>query len=227
MKIGIIAAMSNERKQIVSLLSDAREIKRGAFTFTEGEISGNEVILMESGIGKVNAAIGASELIRSYSPDCIINTGVAGGVDESLNVMDVVVGQSVCYHDVWCGDGNEYGQVQGLPLYFGGDAHLFDVAMHLESEVTLRGGLICSGDQFISDHDQLATIKKRFPEALAVDMESASVAQTCHIFGVPFLSFRIISDTPGGDNRYGQYLNFWDTVAEKSFQVTEAFLRSL
>ena len=227
MKVGVIAAMSTERKQIAQLLTDKKEKAVGNFQFIEGRMGVNTVILMESGIGKVNAAIGVVEMIHAYTPDCIINTGVAGGVDASLKVMDVVVGKQVCYHDVWCGEGNEYGQVQGFPLYYVGNDKLYALATSVKGDVSVRGGLICTGDQFISDHDQLAVIKGNFPEALAVDMESASMAQTCHAFGVPFLSFRILSDTPGNDNRFDQYLNFWETVAEKSFQVTEAFLSSL
>lgn len=227
MKVGVIAAMSSERKQIAQLLTDKKETQIGGFLFLEGRMGDNTVVLMESGIGKVNAAIGVVEMIHAYAPDCVINTGVAGGVDASLKVMDVVAGQQVCYHDVWCGDGNEYGQVQGFPLYFEGNATLYKLATEVKCDATVRGGLICTGDQFISDHEQLAKIKSNFPEALAVDMESASMAQTCHVFGIPFLSFRILSDTPGNDNRFDQYLNFWDTVAEKSFAVTEAFLSSL
>ncbi len=227
MKIGIINAMTKEHQQVVSLLHDKKEIKKDRFSFIEGTLCGNTIILMQSGIGKVNAAVGTVELIRNFSPDCIVNTGVAGGIDESLNVMDVVVGKQVVYHDVDCGPESELGQVQGLPLYYDADKKLFDRAVALKCAATIRGGLICSGDQFITDKSQLQTIKRRYPEGLAVDMESGAIAQVCYLYGVPFLSFRIISDTPGADNHFGQYLNFWDTMAEKSFGVTEALLTSL
>ena len=132
---------------------------------------------MQCGIGKVNAAAGAVEMIRNFAPDCIISTGVAGGIDSCLNVMDVVVSSRIVYHDVWCGEGNAYGQIQGLPLYFTGNETLYQCAISLDTETAIHGGLICSGDKFITDRQELETIKANFPEGLAVDMESASIAR--------------------------------------------------
>lgn len=227
MKIGVITAMSTEHRQIAALLDNKKQSTEGRLNFVEGTMGNNSIVLMECGIGKVNAAIGTVELIRHYAPDCIINTGVAGGIDTSLGMMDVVVGKQVAYHDVWCGDGNAHGQVQGLPLFFDSNEELYSRAMKLQGETRIHGGLICSGDQFISDQAELAIIKKNFPEGLAVDMESGAIAQTCHLYKVPFISFRIISDTPGEDDRFNQYLNFWETMADRSFGVTRSFLSSL
>ena len=91
----------------------------------------------------------------------------------------------------------------------------------------LHGGLICSGDQFITNRTQLQTIKNRFTDGLAVDMESGALAQVCYIYKVPFLSFRIISDTPGANNHFDQYQNFWETMADRSFGVTKALLEAI
>ena len=118
MKIGIITAMSSEHDQVALLLENKKE-------YTEGQIHNNTIILTQCGIGKVNAAAGAVELIRNFQPDCIISTGVAGGIDKCLKVMDVVASSHIVYHDVWCGEGNTYGQIQGLPTYFEvGRAHV-------------------------------------------------------------------------------------------------------
>ena len=152
---------------------------------------------------------------------------MAGGIDSRLQVADVVVGERVVYHDVDCGPETERGRVQGLPLYYEGDAGLLQAARLVETDVRLLDGLICSGDQFITDRQQLAAIKDRFPEALAVDMESGALAQVCHLYQVPFLSFRIISDTPGADKHFDQYLNFWEVMAEKSFGVTRSLLEKI
>ena len=103
MKIGIIAAMNSEKQQIVQLLEGMTEHTEGKFTYVEGRLNGNDLVIMESGIGKVNAAIGAVELIKTYQPDCIISTGVAGGIDREISVMDVVVSSKIVYHDVYCG----------------------------------------------------------------------------------------------------------------------------
>lgn len=227
MKIGIITAMSSEQKQLANQLENPTERKESPFTYTEGTIKNNTIILMQCGIGKVNAAAGAVEMIRNFAPDCIISTGVAGGIDSCLNVMDVVVSSRIVYHDVWCGEGNAYGQIQGLPLYFTGNETLYQCAISLDTETAIHGGLICSGDKFITDRQELETIKANFPEGLAVDMESASIAQVCHLYEVPFISFRIISDTPGAEKHLEQYKNFWGEMADRSFHVTEAFLKAL
>ena len=227
MTIGIINAMHKEHEQLVALLTEVTERRDGRFTFVEGILNGQKLVLMESGIGKVNAAIGAVELIKGYRPDALVNTGVAGGIDPSLEVMDVVVGARVAYHDVDCGPESEHGQVQGLPLYYEAAPWLLDAASRLHTDTRIHSGLICSGDQFITGRQQLQQIKQRFPEGLAVDMESGALAQVCHIYGVPFLSFRIISDTPGADHHFDQYQNFWGTMADRSFGVTKALLNGI
>ena len=231
MKLGIISAMDSEHRQLADRLQDKREVADGCFCYVEGTLAGNQVVLTQCGIGKVNAAVGTAELIRRYRPDCIISTGVAGGIDNCLQVTDVVVSSRVVHHDVRCSMGNEYGQVQGLPLFFEGYAPLLQHALSLNEaglESRIHAGLICTGDQFIEDKQQLATIKDHFPDGLACDMESAAIAQTCYLYGVNFLSFRIISDTPGAnEDNFNQYLDFWGTMAERSFQTTWAFLSTI
>ena len=230
MKLGILTAMSVEHDQLARLMENKSESKAGIYTYTLGNIAGNEIVLLQCGIGKVNAAIGTAELIKTFSPDCIISTGVAGGIDTCLNIMDVVVSEQICYHDVWCGMGCEYGQVQGLPTFFDGNAQLIKKALELnDSQQATRvvAGLICTGDQFISDKDELKNIKDHFPAGLACDMESASIAHTCYLYRKPFVSFRIISDTPGVENHTEQWENFWDEMAHRSFGITKAFLENL
>ena len=227
MTIGIINAMHKEHEQLAGLLQNARTESEGNFHFVRGTLNGHELVLMESGIGKVNAAIGGVELIRRYHPNALINTGVAGGIDAKLQVMDVVAGSRVAYHDVDCGPETEPGQVQGLPLYYEADPELLKAATRLQTATRIHQGLICSGDQFITSHEQLAAIKTRFADGLAVDMESGALAQVCRIYGVPFLSFRIISDTPGADNHFEQYNNFWGEMADRSFGVTQALLHEI
>ena len=114
-----------------------------------------------------------------------------------------------------------------MPTFFEGHPTLLDCAMSLDTETAIHGGLICSGDKFITDRAELNVIKGNFPEGLAVDMESGSIAQVCYIYKVPFISFRIIRDTPGAENHWEQYTNFWGEMADRSFGVTKAFLDSL
>ena len=228
MNIGIIVAMSSEQKQLAKELTDKTERQIGNFNYLVGKGKENTFILMQAGIGKVNAAVGAMELISNFHPDCIISTGVAGGIDTCLKVMDVVVSEEIVYHDVWCGEGNAYGQVQGLPATLKGNETLYKVAMSLDTDTAIHGGLICSGDKFITDRNALDEIKAKFPNGLAVEMESGAIAQVCHLYNVPFLSFRIISDTPGATKDHAaQYKNFWEEMANRSFKVTQTFLHAL
>lgn len=229
-KIGIIVAMDLEYNLVCQLLEQPQEEQHGAFRFLCGHVGEKEIILSRCGIGKVNAACGTTELIRTYQPDAVVSTGVAGGIDAILKVMDVVVSREVVYHDVWCGEGNAYGQVQGLPERFAANPNLLAKALSLtekENAPHIVPGLICSGDKFITDRSELNTIKTAFPEGLAVDMESGAIAQTCHLHNIPFLSFRVISDTPGVEEHWNQYTNFWDTVAECSFSAIHQFITSL
>ena len=217
--------MTKEHNQLVHLLSGPVIENDGGFEFTIGQLGDNMLILLPCGIGKVNAAVGTAVLIRRYKPDCVVSTGCAGGVDAGLSVMDVVVSTQTAYHDVTI-PGCEYGQVQGLPARFRSEEQLVEAALSLHLP-NIHAGLICTGDQFITDRAQLDHIKDQFPEALAVDMESTAIAQTCFLLQTPFVSFRILSDTPGADEHIQQYLNFWDEMADRSFDVTRRFLAAL
>lgn len=225
--IGVLVAMSVEYRQIAAILQDTEKVQSGPQEFLVGVVGESKVVLLQCGIGKTNAASGVTNLIMTFHPDCIISTGVAGGIDTKLDVMDVVVGKEVCYHDVNCGDDCDPGQVQGLPKFFKCDERLVGIASSLQTDVHIVPGLICTGDQFITNHDEMNVIKEKYPQGLAVDMESGAIAQVCHLWNVPFISFRIISDTPGVKAHFEQYLNFWDTMADKSFAVTKEFLSKI
>ncbi|MBQ3976284.1 MAG: 5'-methylthioadenosine/S-adenosylhomocysteine nucleosidase [Bacteroidales bacterium] len=210
MKIGIMVAMDKEL-EMVSGLRDS------------------QMICIKSGVGKVNAASAATRLIVEEKPDCLISTGCAGGLAKGLKPMDVVVSERTCYHDVDCGPDCVLGQIDGLPLYFDANASLYRSAMSLKAESgsSIYGGLICSGDMFCWKREQSDSILQRFPDALAVDMESAAIAQVCRIYDIPFISFRIISDTNDKDDRVDDYLNFWDEAAGRSFDLLRQFTDSL
>ena len=192
----------------------------------------SDVLVQKCGIGKVNAALGAQRMINEFHPDCIISSGCAGGNGDDINVQDIIVSKDLCYHDVYCGkaidDSTVYGQVQGLPARYQADPELLRKALSLQtSDIKLHQGLIVTGDWFVDSKEKMREIIGHFPEAKAVDMESCAIAQTCYINKVPFISFRVISDIPLRDTDASQYHNFWDTVAEHSFQTTRAFVESL
>lgn len=182
-----------------------------------------------SGIGKANAASAATEMILRDRPDCIISSGCAGSMCAGVEVFDVVIGAQCAYHDVWCGEPNEPGQVQGEPLRFDADPILFRKAVSLRpSRGTLHSGLICTGDQFYISRQEDMRILTLFPDALASDMESAAVAQVCRHYGVPFLSFRMISDVhTSEDTQKKSYEGFWEDLSDSSFSLLTELIASL
>ena len=225
MRIGIIVAMSKELDLLLPLLQDSEESRMSGFVFHRGKMGRHDVMVMQCGIGKVNAAMGALTLVNAFLPDFIINSGVAGGADQSVNVMDVVAGERVAYHDVWCGPESELGRVQGLPLYFEGAKRLLKF---LPDRSDIHKGLICSGDQFIGTMESIDKIKGNFPDALAVDMESGAIAQVCYVNHVPFLALRVISDSPGaGHDNTRQYLDFWTDAPQESFKIVQDIINKL
>ena len=224
-KIAIIAAMSSEINSIKALLSN-REEKDGYIT---GGIGDKEIILIQSGIGKVCAAVKTTELIDKFSPDCVINSGVAGGVGDEVKQMDIVVGTKTVYNDVWCLEPNAYGQVQDFPLYFEADKNLSDkIDEGNHNGITIHKGLIASGDKFVAGIEEAKNIRRLFQATLAVDMESCAVAQVCYMKKTPFISLRIISDNPLRSNdNHQQYADFWGEMANKSFAVLKNLLNRI
>ncbi len=201
-----------------------------------------------SGIGKVNATITATKMILEKRPTCIINSGVAGSVNKDVKVGHIVVGERVAYHDVWCGEGNLMGQVEGLPQYFNGNSHLLQLTKEAAEELAntentsiagagkvagdnitkVHFGLITSGDQFYISQQEDQRILKLYPQCLACDMESAAIAQVCHKFGVPFISIRIISDehlTDAGQKE--SYSSFWHQAPLTSFNFLNRILEKI
>ena len=221
MKIGLILAMDIEYRQM-----------RDALGGDMGRLGNNDIVLWQCGIGKVNAAVGTMRLINEHHPDAIISTGLACGIDVKMQVMDVLAATQSVYHDVDCGVGLgcEQGQVQGLPSRFDADKKLIDhaVSVPLAEGERLMTGLICTGDQFITDRKRLDVIKGNFPDGMACDMESAAIAQTCYLLGVPFLSLRVISDTPGRtDNHQQQWEDFLASMCDRSFHFVKRYLETL
>lgn len=225
-RIAIVVAMPSEFDLMRHILETPQPLDIAGSPCLKGYLSNKEVLLMQNGIGKVNAAVQVSELIAAFQPDAVINSGVAGGIGAGLQVGDIVAGNACTYHDVWCGEGT-WGQIQGLPALFDADTTLLSTLKTLSIE-RLTIGLICTGDQFISELSALSTIKKNFPEAQAVDMESCAIAHVCYLRQIPFLSLRVISDTPGmEENNAAQYNDFWENAPKRTFQVIHDLITHL
>lgn len=217
--------MGKELKLLLEVLGETEQKTVNGYTFHIGQVSGHEVYAAQCGIGKVNASITTLSLIRAFEPELVINTGVAGGADASMHVLDLLVAEGVAYHDVWCGPGTVYGEASGFDLIMKPWQPLVNKARELLTGKNDRFGLICSGDKFISKAEEVAEIKRNFPEALAVDMESAAIAQTCLALGVPFNILRVISDTPGQAENISQYENFWSDAPRETFSALTSLLK--
>jgi len=217
--------MHKELELLLPLLQNSEESRMGGCEFHRGKVGPHDVIAMQCGIGKVNAAMGTLTLINAFLPDFIINSGVAGGADLSVKVMDIVASERVAYHDVWCGPESLIGQVQGLPLFFESSKRMLDL---LPERDDIHKGLICSGDQFIDKMEDVKRIKENFPEALAVDMESGAIAHVCHLSNVSFLALRVISDSPGASHdNTRQYLDFWNDAPRETFGIVKEIITKL
>lgn len=220
--------MDKELNLLLSLIPKHNEIDIDGEKYYKGELHGHSVIIGKCGIGKVNSALNTQMIIINEHPDLIINSGVAGGVDGSLNIGSVLIADQVAYHDVWCGPGTKYGAADGFQQILTPDIRLLDVAdSKFKNDQNIKFGLICSGDKFIHQKEEVHIIKSHFPDVLAVDMESASIAQTCTKYHVPFAIIRIMSDTPGSAENISQYQNFWNDAPQKSFECISMLLESL
>ncbi|EKO3376956.1 5'-methylthioadenosine/S-adenosylhomocysteine nucleosidase [Vibrio fluvialis] len=198
MKIGIIGAMQQEVAILKDALDNCQEVSKGGCTYYSGQLHGVDVVLLQSGIGKVAAAIGTAILLDEYQPDVVINTGSAGGFDATLNVGDVVISTEVRHHDAdVTAFGYEIGQMAGQPAAFKADEQLMAVAekaLEAMADKHAVRGLICTGDAFVCTAERQAFIRSHFPSVIAVEMEASAIAQACHQFQVPFVVVRAISD---------------------------------
>ncbi|MGB0734226.1 MAG: 5'-methylthioadenosine/S-adenosylhomocysteine nucleosidase, partial [Pontibacterium sp.] len=187
--IGIIGAMDEEVAQLKAAINDREDHVIAGYEFSTGSIKDKRVVLLKSGIGKVNAAVGTSILLQHFAPDCIINTGSAGGFDPSLSIGDVVISTDVRHHDVDLTIfGYEPGQVPGMPPAFIPDALMASIAGECiaKFDKTVVHGQIATGDAFMNDPERVARMRATFPNMQAVEMEAAAIAQTCHSFKTPF-----------------------------------------
>lgn len=230
-RIGIIGAMAQEVSTLVSQLDDAQRYEHAGFVFHTGTRYGLEVIVLQSGIGKVNAAVGTAILLERHQPDAIINTGSAGGFATDLQIGDVIISDEVRHHDVDAVVfGYEIGQVPGMPAAYLADTQLRGIARHAIAslgEVKVREGLITTGDAFMSDPARVAATRAQFPSMLAVEMEAAAIAQTCHRYQCPFVVIRALSDIPGSGDNHLSFDEFLEVAADHSSRMVDQMLKQL
>ena len=229
MKIGIIAAMPEELLHLTQNLDKTQEVQVLGNTYYTGTIGKTEVVLVQSGIGKVMSAMSVAVLADHFQVEVIINTGSAGALAEGIAVGDVVIADKLVYHDVdVTAFGCAYGQMAGQPLYFESDKNFITRIQENLSQVeqTWHLGLIATGDSFIAGEDKIANIKSHFPTVLAVEMEGAAIAQAAQALGLPFLVIRAMSDNANHEASIS-FDEFIIEAGRRSAQVLLAFLKAL
>lgn len=225
--IAVIGAMAQEVVLLRDAMSEREEIHIAGTVIYRGVLEAQQVVLMQCGIGKVNAALGTTLLLNHLNAKAVINTGSAGALADHLKIGDVVIAEALSHHDVnVTAFGYAPGQMAQMPTCYLCDERLRttakSVASHF-SEGAIAQGLIVSGDQFIHNQDDRLHIKQLFDDALAVEMEAAAIAQVCYRFDVPFVVIRAISDNANGeaDVSFEQFLS---TAAGHSAQMVRHLL---
>lgn len=226
MKIGIIAAMEQELRLLVDKLEDKKEVTVIGNSYYTGRLGRYEVVLVQSGVGKVMSAMSVAILVDKFAVEGIINTGSAGAVAAGIAIGDVVIAEKLAYHDVdLTAFGYAYGQMSAQPLYFESDKVFVDVFKKIlkQHDQVAHLGLIATGDSFIAGQDKIDRIKAAFPEVLAVEMEGAAIAQAAHATGRPFIVVRAMSDTAAHDANM-TFDEFIIEAGKRSAQILLNFL---
>lgn len=230
MKIAIIGAMEEEVALLRSNISDAQSVTVANSEFTSGTMHGADVVLVKSGIGKVNAAMTTSIVMEKFQPDVLLNTGSAGGFDPELTVGDVIISSEVRHHDVdVTAFGYEYGQVPNMPAAYIADENVKNVAIKQAEAIEgiqVKEGLIATGDSFMNDPVRVEALRDKFTGLQALEMEAAAIAQVAHQYGVPFVVIRSLSDIAGkeSDLSFDQYL---ETAAVNSANLIMSIVKGL
>ncbi len=225
--VGIIAAMSEEMEAIKQYMENIKVEKEFENEFFVGKIGKTECVLTTCGIGKVNAARSTQLLICRYNPECIINVGVAGGIDNNIKIGDIVIGERFVQYDFdLTAFGRELGELPGdIGKYIYSDSKLLEKAENIlinNSEQKAIVGTIASGDKFVTETEKSKEIYKSF-DSSCVDMEGAAIAQVCFIDKVPFIAIRSISDSVNDMNKI-DYEKFMPEAARKASDFVKEFL---
>lgn len=226
--IGLIGAMDEEVAVIKAWMTEVHEQSIAGCDFFVGRFEGKDVVLLKSGIGKVNAAVSTTLLLSQFKPEYVINIGSAGGFDPELQVGDVVISDHVVHHDVdVTAFGYVMGQVPNMPATYAADMQLVDQArkaLQSVTQVKAKVGLIGTGDSFMNDPVRVSEVRTVFPALVAVEMEAAAVAQVCFKFATPFVVVRSLSDIAGKESpqSFEEYLQ---VAAENSSLMIQKMLK--
>lgn len=223
--IGIIGAMDIEVDGIVSSMTNTTVEEISGVKYYNGILEGKEVVVARCGIGKVFAAICSQTMILKYNPCVIINTGVAGSLSSELDILDVAVANKVVQHDMdTSAIGDPKGLISGINvIYFETDKYTTEKLQiaAIDSSCKTKMGIIASGDKFMSIPSEKQEIKSEF-DAIACEMEGASIGHVCYVNNVPFGVIRAISDSDGAEM---DYMTFAEKAAQNSIKITKKFVQ--
>lgn len=229
MKLGIIGAMEQEVETLLGLLENKKAAVRTGSTYYEGKLDGLDVVVVQCGIGKVNAALCVQVLCDCYGVTHVVNTGIAGSLCPELDIGDLVISSDAMYHDVDCVHfGYTMGQMPGMPVGYTADEKLVEYAYAAAEAVNpghTRIGRVASGDQFVA----VKELKEKIISVtggLCTEMEGAAIAQAAYRNGIPFVIIRAISDK-ADDSAEMDYPTFERIAAHRCAAVTEAFAKRL
>ncbi|MFD1850200.1 5'-methylthioadenosine/S-adenosylhomocysteine nucleosidase [Oceanobacillus bengalensis] len=229
MTIGIIGAMDEEIALLLENIEMKKEQTVAGCLFVEGKLHGKDVVLLKSGIGKVNAAMSTTIMHERFSPSHVINTGSAGGFAEKLEIGDVAISTRVVHHDVDVTAFNyDYGQVPGLPAMYEADKNLISMAVNAVNQlgINYEQGIIATGDSFMEDPERVRFVSEKFPTMIASEMEAASVAQVCHLYNKPFVIIRALSDIAGKESSIS-FDAFLDTAAKNAANLIMLIIKNM
>lgn len=197
--IGIIGAMDEEVNELKKLLTDETVITKAGMSFHKGILYNKDVVIVRSGIGKVNAGICAQILVDLFDVSAIINTGIAGSLNADIDICDIVLSSDALQHDM---DAVAFGYKPGViprmdTSVFKGDERLISLAgqsiHNINPDLNVFEGRVVTGDQFISSHEKKQWLVQMF-NGDCTEMEGAAIAQAAHLNNVPFIIIRAISD---------------------------------
>jgi len=228
-KIGIIGAMDEEIKNYLIKLKNQNKIKTAGFIYYKGVLLGNNIILVKSGAGKVNASMCTQQLISKFKVDYIIFTGVAGAINPKLNIFDIVVSRDCAQHDINTKKlGFKNGQIPFTKMtFFKTPQHLIKVALNSAKKIGIKAiaGRILTGDQFITNKIRTKNLIKEF-EGDCVDMESAAAAYVCYLNKIHYLAIRSISDRADHSASI-DFKDFLNKASKNSFLLVTEIIKKL
>ncbi|MDD3478193.1 MAG: 5'-methylthioadenosine/adenosylhomocysteine nucleosidase [Candidatus Izemoplasmatales bacterium] len=225
--IGIIGAMQKEIEILLDAMTIVSQVNIADKTFYQGKLSGKDVVVVQSGIGKVNAAMTATALLMRFDVEYVINIGLAGGLKPS-KVGEIVLASGITYFDVSLEaiDDLPFGQMANDPFQVRSDDVLLQKAKFVFTDLNVPWltGRIVSGDTFVTDISLLNRILPLCPDALAVEMEGMAIGLACYKFGIKFLSIRGISDVIGATDQQVVYQNVSERIAHTTAGFVIRFL---